>query len=143
MDHLLKLCTKQYNSERWSDESEKAFEELFGSSGGRYPVRAQKDIQFRTPAAKVPFSAIIHESNPTSGGYSGMSFVIFPVEEGPAMIAMGVGTQGLSPDENIIGKLGHSRKMNAIIRWLNEQYSGNLLGLKRMRSALISPCLKM
>jgi len=54
-----------------------------------------------------------------------MSFVIFPVEDGPAMIAMGVGTQGLSPDENIIGKPGHSRKMNAIVRWLNDQYSGD------------------
>lgn len=125
MNLLLNLCAKSYKSDSWSEESETAFEELFGSSGGRYSLRAQKDIQFRTPAASVPFSAIIHESNPTSGGYSGMSFVIFPVEDGPAMIAMGVGTQGLSPDENIIGKPGHSRKMNAIVRWLNEQYSGS------------------
>lgn len=125
MNSLLELCTKPYNSEHWSEESEKAFEELFGSSGGRYSLRSQTDIQYRTPAAKIPFSAIIHKSNPTSGGYSGMSFVIFPVEEGPTMIAMVVGTQGLSPDENIIGKPGHSRKMNAIVRWLNEQYSGN------------------
>jgi 5-methylcytosine-specific restriction protein B len=125
MNSLLELCTKSYNSESWAEESESAFEEVFGSNGGRYPLSAKKDIQFRTPAATIPFSAIIHESNPTSGGYSGMSFVIFPIEGGPTMIAMVVGTQGLSPDENIIGKPGHSRKMNAIVRWLNEQYSGN------------------
>lgn len=125
MQKLLELCKKTYNSDTWSEESEAAFQSLFGSDGGRYSLRSQNNIQFRTPVAKVPFSAIIHESNPTSGGYSGMSFVIFPVEDGPTMIAMVVGTQGLSPDENIIGKPGHSRKMNAITRWLNEQYSGN------------------
>src|SRR5699024_4027159 len=71
------------------------------------------------------FAAIIHESNPTRGGYSGLSFVLFPIEDGPAMIAMVVGTQGLSPDENIIGKPGHSRKMNAITKWLNTEHSGD------------------
>src|SRR5699024_4309870 len=55
-------------------------------------------------------------------GYSGMSFVVFPIEDGPAMIAMVLGTQGLHPDENIIGKPGHSRKMNAITNWLNTKH---------------------
>jgi len=125
MEELLELSTNPYDSDNWSEESEKAFQSLFGSDGGRYPIRSQTEIQFRTPAANVPFAAIIQESNPSSGGYSGMSFVIFPIEDGPAMIAMVVGTQGLSPDENIIGKPGHSRKMNAIVRWLNEQYPAN------------------
>ena len=126
MNKLLELSTKSYNSDSWSEESKEAFGSIFGSDGGgRYSTYARKEIQIRTPTATVPFSAIIHESNPTSGGYSGMSFVIFPVENGPAMIAMVVGTQGLSPDENIIGKPGHSRKMNAIVKWLNTQYSGN------------------
>jgi len=131
MDLLLKLCTKSYNAQKWSDESKAAFQSLFGSSGGRYEKRAKKDIQFRTPnftsSSNVPFSAIIHDSNPSSGGYSGMSFVIFPVEEDEAMIAMVVGTQGLSPDENIIGKPGHSRKMNALTSWINSEYQGNEL----------------
>src|SRR5699024_11265017 len=83
-----------------------------------------KEVQLRTPKATVPFAAIIHESNPTSGGYSGLSFVLFPIEDGRAMIAMVVGTQGLSPDENIIGKPGHSRKMNAITKWLNAEHEG-------------------
>lgn len=42
------------------------------------------------------------------------------------MIAMVIGTQGLSPDEHIIGKPGHSRKINAIVSWLNEEYSGKM-----------------
>lgn len=125
MEQLLELCTKSYDKESWSEESERAFEYLFGSGDGRYPKSAMKEIQFRTPVAKIPYATIIHESNPTSGGYSGMSFGILPIEDGPAMIAMVIGTQGLSPDENIIGKPGHSRKMNAIVRWLNDQYSGN------------------
>ena len=125
MEKLLELCREPYNSESWSDESEKALESLFGSDGGRYSLRSQKEVQLRTPKATVPFAAIIHESNPTSGGYSGQSFVIFPVDEGPAMIAMVVGTQGLSPDENVIGKPGHSRKMNAITKWLNAEHQGD------------------
>jgi len=125
MRQLLELCTKPYDSNSWSEESKKALLALFGSNGGRYSTYSQKEVQLRTPTANVPFSAIIHQSNPSSGGYSGMSFAIFPIEDGPSMIAMVVGTQGLSPDEHIIGKPGHSRKMNAIVRWLNEQFPGN------------------
>ena len=125
MKKLLELCRKPYNSESWSDESKKALDNLFGSGGGRYSLRSQNKVQLRTPKATVPFAAIIHESNPTSGGYSGLSFVLFPIEDGPAMIAMVVGTQGLSPDENIIGKPGHSRKMNAITKWLNAKHEGD------------------
>src|SRR5699024_2224560 len=125
MEKLLELCRKSYDSESWSDESERALESLFGSDSGRYSLRSQKEIQLRTPKATVPFAAIIHESNSTSGGYSGLSFALFPIEDGPTMIAMVVGTQGLSPDENIIGKPGHSRKMNAIAKWLNTEHKGD------------------
>lgn len=125
MQQLLELCTKPYSSDNWSEKSKNALSSLFGSPNGRYSTYSEKEIQLRTPTANVPFAAIIHQTNPSSGGYSGMSFVIFPVEDGEAMIAMVIGTQGLSPDENIIGKPGHSRKVNAIVRWLNEQYSGD------------------
>lgn len=129
MQTLIKLLKKPYETSTWAEESRLAFGALFGSTGGRYEMRAQKEIQFRTPKITndkgVPFSAIIHESNPTSGGYGGMSFVIFPIEDGPPMIAMVVGTQGLSPDEHIIGKPGHSRKINAIAKWLNAKNKSN------------------
>jgi 5-methylcytosine-specific restriction protein B len=126
MDKLIELLKEPYDPNIWPDKSKQGFEELFGSTGGRYAKRASDEISFRTPkfnsaSKSVPFSAIIHESNPDSGGYGGMSFVIFPVSDVPPMIAMVVGTQGLSPDEHIIGKPGHSRKVNAICKWLNSE----------------------
>ena len=126
MEKLYQLCTQKLDiTSEWPERSREAFESLFGSSGGRYEKTALNEIQFRTPKIdekRVPFSAIIHESNAGSGGYSGMSFVILPVPESEPMIAMIAGTQGISPDEHIIGKPGHSRKMNAITQWLNAQY---------------------
>jgi 5-methylcytosine-specific restriction enzyme B len=51
-----------------------------------------------------------------------MSFAIFPAEEGkPCLVTMVVGTNGLSPDEAILGRPGHARKLQAIARWLNHQ----------------------
>jgi len=126
MDKLIQLCSQEWDIENeWPDRSVEAFELLFGTPGGRYEKSAFNNINLRTPRIDdkgVPFSAIIHESNPSSGGYGGMSFVICPVEGVEPMIAMIVGTQGISPDEHIIGKPGHSRKMNAIVQWLNVQY---------------------
>jgi 5-methylcytosine-specific restriction enzyme B len=40
----------------------------------------------------VPFAAYIHPSNPPSGGYSGLSFAIFPVPDQPCMVGLVVGT---------------------------------------------------
>ncbi|MCI0446644.1 hypothetical protein L0152_26000, partial [bacterium] len=58
--------------------------------------------------AEVPFAALIHPQNPNSGPYGGMSFVIFPAKDAPCLIAMGVGTKGLSPDEDVLGRPGHA-----------------------------------
>jgi 5-methylcytosine-specific restriction enzyme B len=44
----------------------------------------------------VPYAAYIHPSNADSGAYGGMSFVIFPANEGPCLVAMVIGTQGLA-----------------------------------------------
>lgn len=71
--------------------------------------------------AGVPFAALIAPDNPNSGPYGGMSFVLFPVEDAPAMIALVVGTQGLSPDEETLGRPGHARKARAVAQWLNRQ----------------------
>lgn len=125
MKKLLELCKKHYDSKTWKEESGEAFQEVFGSPNGRYSKNdAEKEVQIRNPNTDIPYAALIHNSNQASGRYSGMSLVIFPIEDGPSMIAMVLGTAGLAPDENIIGKPGHSRKMNAIVRWLNEQYEG-------------------
>ncbi len=112
--------------DNWKERNEGAFEALFGGAEGRYPKQAAKALQLRAPEmrgeAGVPFAAYIHPSNPTSGAYSGLSFVIFPVPDEPCLIGMVAGTQGLTPDETILGRPGHARKMRAICDWLNVQF---------------------
>jgi 5-methylcytosine-specific restriction protein B len=111
----------------WTQRCRDAFDELFGSAGGRYPERARQSVtlrapEFRTGSSGVPFAALIDPSNPDSGAYGGMSFVIFPTEDQPALLSMVIGTQGLSPDEEVLSRPGHGRKVAAICNWLNKQY---------------------
>jgi 5-methylcytosine-specific restriction protein B len=110
----------------WSARNKAAFEALFGAPEGRYPKAAQKSVVLRAPdmgpESGVPFAAYIHPSNPSSGPYSGFSFVIFPVPGEWCLVGLGVGTQGLTPDEAILGRPGHSRKVRAICEWLNRDF---------------------
>jgi 5-methylcytosine-specific restriction protein B len=108
----------------WKSRNEQALAAMFGS---RYPKRAEKSVTLRAPDMKggdagIPYAAYIHPGNPDSGAYGGMSFVIFPVEEAPCLIGMVIGTQGLSPDEAILGRPGHARRMQAICAWLNRRF---------------------
>ena len=115
----------------WSERNKAAFEALFGSPEGRYPKQAAKAVTLRAPGMSadsgVPFAAYIHPSNPSSGPYSGLSFVIFPVPDAPSLVGLVVGTQGLSPDEAILGRPGHARKAQAISSWLNREYGNGSL----------------
>lgn len=110
----------------WSKRNKAAFEALFGSPEGRYPKAAEKAVALRAPEISadtgVPFAAYIHPSNSSSGSYSGLSFVSFPVADGPCLVALVVGTGGLSPDEAILGRPGHARKAQAICSWLNREF---------------------
>ena len=72
--------------------------------------------------SKVRFAAYIDSSNPDKGAYGGMSFVLFPAHQRPCLVGLVVGTQGLSPDEAILGKPGHARKCQAICAWLNSKH---------------------
>ncbi len=112
--------------EAWSERNKAAFDTLLGSSGGRYPRQSLKALTVRAPEISgdsgVPFAAYIHPQNPASGPYSGLSFVLFPAPERPCLIGMVVGTQGLAPDEAILGRPGHARKTQAICSWLNQKY---------------------
>jgi 5-methylcytosine-specific restriction protein B len=132
MKQLIEIIHSYGQQENWSERTQDAFNELFGASGGRYPSRANKVISLRNPefhgSTGVPFAALIHPSNSTTGAYGGMSFVIFPVPDAPCLIGMVVGTQGLSPDEGVLGRPGHSRKVSAICAWLNKKHGdGNML----------------
>ncbi len=124
-DPLVKLIHSS-TLENWKPRNEEALKELFGT---RYPKRAESAVALRAPDMRgsdsgVPYAAYIHPSNADAGAYGGMSFVIFPVEGEPCLIAMVVGTQGLAPDEAILGRPGHARKMKAISTWLNHQLGG-------------------
>jgi 5-methylcytosine-specific restriction enzyme B len=115
----------------WLERNKQGLAGLFGSPGGRYPKQAEKSVTLRAPEMSVdtgvPFAAYIHPSNPTSGAYSGLSFVIFPVTGAPCLFGLVVGTQGLSPDEAILGRPGHARKAQAICSWLNRDFGNGSL----------------
>jgi 5-methylcytosine-specific restriction protein B len=74
------------------------------------------------PDSGVPFASYIHPSNAKSGAYSGLSFAIFPVDGGPCLVTLVIGTAGLSPDEVVLGRAGHARKVQAICEWLNREF---------------------
>lgn len=95
----------------------------------RFQLRVNGEI---TPGA-VPYAALVPPDQELSGPYGGMSFVIFPADEdgAPALIAMGIGTNGLAPDEAILGRPGHGRKCNAIATWLNAAGQGGFAWGKR------------
>ncbi len=120
------------NQDSWENRNQQAFGALFGSPDGRYPKHGEKVVTLRAPKISpdsgVPFAAYIHPQNPSSGAYSGLSFVIFPAAEQPCLIGLVVGTAGLTPDEAILGRPGHARKVQAICAWLNQVYGdGNLV----------------
>ncbi len=125
MKKLIELIHSQ-NQDNWKSRCEEAFSELYKGEEPRYPVKADKACTLRAPEISpdsgVPFAALIHPSNPDSGAYGGMSFVIFPVNDGSCLISLVVGTQGLSPDETVLGRPGHARKANAICHMINSNY---------------------
>jgi 5-methylcytosine-specific restriction protein B len=111
---------------------EEAFNDLFGSDIGRYRDSAEETITPRIPKyptsgddMAVPFAALIHPTNKNSGRYGGMSIAIFPGEDSPSLLSFGVGTDGIAPDDSILSRPGHARKVKAICAWLNKKYGGN------------------
>lgn len=99
-----------------------AVEALFGQ---RYHKAAWKDLQVRNAyglarddvEGGVPYAGLIHPENPTSGPYGGTSLVWFP-GEGSSLIGLGIGTRGISPDEGILTRPGHRRRIAALRRYL-------------------------
>jgi 5-methylcytosine-specific restriction protein B len=125
LDLLVELVHSGTTSS-WEDTNRQWFEQLFGAETGRYPKAAENQVKLRSPEMSddkgVSYAAIIHKDNPTSGRYRGTSFVIFPSKGGPCLLGLVVGTDGLSPDEAILGRPGHARKAQAIAAWLNAKY---------------------
>jgi len=95
--------------------------------GGRYYQRYADQTGIRDAFALasgdgsdgVPYAGLIHVDNPPSGPYGGTSVVWFPVEGQGSIIGLGVGTRGLSPDEGILTRPGHRRRIAALRRYLS------------------------
>jgi 5-methylcytosine-specific restriction protein B len=124
-DKLLDAILERRYSNGWPERFKAGFEALFGGDGGRYPDSARRQVTLRAPAPSeanegiVPFAALIHPSNPSSGPYGGTSLAVFPGDDAPCLITLVVGTNGLAPDEAILGRPGHARKAKALCDWLN------------------------
>jgi len=120
----------------WEEHARKAFDAVLRE---RYPYvkdlvdrrnderRFQLRVNSDPKDNAVPYAALIPPGQELSGPYGGMSFVMFPADEegAPALVCMGVGTHGLAPDEAVLGKPGHARKVAAITAWLNTRRPGS------------------
>lgn len=106
--------------EKWHERAHTALRSLWGE-GGRYPQRAEKQVTVRERLIRdgCPFAALIHPDNPNSGPYRGTSFVIFPTRDAPALVGLVVGTDGVGPDADVLGRPGHARKCMALAKWIN------------------------
>lgn len=126
----------------------KDFESKRSPEETRFQLRVNSD----TKEGAVPYVALIAPDQDTSGPYGGMSFVLFPADESdpeltaayrgepaliadnaphPALIAMGIGTQSIAPDDMVLGKPGHARRCRAISRWIASFPEGGFTWSKR------------
>ena len=106
-------------------------EVMRGIFGSRYGKRSARDLdqQDKPPFIRnaygkagsatehVAYAGFINPDNPSSGPYGGTSLVWFPTEEG-CLIDFGIGTRGLSPDEGILTRPGHRRRIASLRRYL-------------------------
>jgi 5-methylcytosine-specific restriction protein B len=102
-------------------------EAMRGLFGSRFHSNSIKQID-RSPAIRnaygdsgesehVAFAGFIHPESASSGPYGGTSLVWFPSENG-SLIDFGIGTRGLSPDEGILTRPGHRRRVESLRRLL-------------------------
>lgn len=86
---------------------------------------------FKKPT-DTPYAALIPPGEAGSGPYRGASFVIFPRLEKAAghdgreraIVALCVGTEGLGPDQEALGRPGHARRIAALGRWIASNVEG-------------------
>jgi 5-methylcytosine-specific restriction enzyme B len=109
--------------------SDKAMlEAMRGIFGERYHKRSGAQLDAERPpfirnaygkggveTDHIAYAGFINPENPGSGPYGGTSLVWFPREEG-SLIDFGIGTRGLSPDEGILTRPGHRRRIQSLRR---------------------------
>jgi len=83
-DKLVNAILDRRYSNAWPEKFKAGFEALFGGDSGRYPDSAKRRVTLRSPAPSedgegiIPFAALIHPSNPSTGPYGGTSLAVFP-----------------------------------------------------------------
>ena len=68
----------------------------------------------------VPFAGVTAPDNPASGPYGGTSLIWFPREDG-TLLTFVVGTRGLAPDEGLLTRHGHRRRIAALRHYLSSR----------------------
>lgn len=97
---------------------------LEGLFDDRYHSRHKPKVGFRDAYGlaqddHIAWAGLIAEENPPSGPYGGASLAWFPCEGG-SLVTLVVGTRGLAPDEGLLPRHGHRRRVSALRRNLSE-----------------------
>jgi 5-methylcytosine-specific restriction protein B len=100
-----------------------AIEKLFGERYQRrhFEPTSVRDAYALADATEggVPYAGLVNADNPPSGPYGGTSVVWFPSADRGSLIDFGVGTRGIAPDEGILTRPGHRRRIAALRRYLS------------------------
>ncbi len=110
----------------WKIQSREALEELFGTRFHSTHLKDRKKMIRVAPIRDedgIAFAGLLPEESAESGPYGGMSLVWFPITtedaNGKSLLTFVCGTQGLAPDEEILGRPGHARNVQALGRALS------------------------
>ena len=97
---------------------------LDGLFESRYHARNRPKDAFRDAYGLkdegVPYAGVIAPENPNSGAYGGASIAWFPCDDGTLMTLV-VGTKGLAPDEGLLTRHGHRRRVSALRNYLAQR----------------------
>ena len=118
------------NRDALAEQTKQAIDGLFGT---RYQARSRYSARaaIMPGADAVSFAGLVHEDSPTSGVYGGMSLIWFPVEatgenEAGSLLTFVCGTRGLAPDEQILGRPGHARHLQALRRYVAKEHGASV-----------------
>jgi 5-methylcytosine-specific restriction protein B len=130
LDQLASLIAQGLAGPINRDQFEQRIKEAIGALfGTRYWMKSSYStrVALMPGSDSVSFAGFVHEDSPSSGVYGGMSLIWFPVErtdDHPAssLLTFVCGTRGLSPDEQILGRPGHARHLQAMRRYLRHHF---------------------
>jgi 5-methylcytosine-specific restriction protein B len=119
LDNLALVISKGVNER--SPDLLASVKALFGSRYYQNDWKSDDGVRNRYAMGDdgVAFGALLHPDNPSSGAYGGFSLAWFPTQAGSLMTLV-VGTRGLQPDEGILTRPGHRRRVAALRRYLTK-----------------------